>query len=166
MHGGGGGKNLPLFLSLLNYQRLNTDRANIRRAFRAEREAWVILGGWRERQTSLVCGFEQRQSERWTVSWPVSVWHPQAGQFFNGHSINVSGKGALLTLPMRAPVCEGQDLELNFPRSEALAEDKGVFARIKKARVVRVDRGELLSSAVVKVGLVFCDQLEPSAVPV
>ena len=112
----------------------------------------------------MLSAFEQRQAERWPVSWPVSVWHPQAGRFFNGRSINVSSDGALLTMPLRVPLREGQNLELNFPRSEGLAETKGGFARIKTARVIRVDRSDLISGAAVKVGLVFCETLEPALI--
>lgn len=99
------------------------------------------------------------------VDWPVSIWHPKASRFFNGHSVNVSSRGALLTMPMRAPLREGQNLEVNFPRSEPLAQTKGSFARVRTARVVRLDRGDLLSSATIKVALTFCDQSESVPIP-
>ncbi len=106
------------------------------------------------RQT-MVCAFEQRSSVRTDVSWPVSIWNPKATRFFNGRSVNVSSDGALITLPLQAPICEGQDIEINFPRTETLAQDKGGFARIKTARVVRIDRKQSVESAVIEVGLEF-----------
>jgi hypothetical protein len=112
----------------------------------------------------VVCAYEQRQSKRSLVSWPVSVWHPKAARFFNGRSIDVSSDGALLVLPLKAPIRKGQNLELNFPRSEKLAQDKGCFARIKSARVVRVDRSETMESAAIKVGLQFCEQPEMACI--
>ncbi|MBN1845771.1 MAG: PilZ domain-containing protein [Sedimentisphaerales bacterium] len=110
----------------------------------------------------MVMVYEQRRAERSTVQWPVSVWHPQASRFFNGKSVNVSPSGALLSLPLKAPVREGQQLEVNFPRAQKLASEKGSFARIKSARVVRVERHDALASANVKVAVVFCNPAESS----
>jgi len=108
----------------------------------------------------MVCMNEQREAERLQVDWPISVWHPKASRFFNGHSVNVSRKGALVLLPLKTPIREGQELEVNFPRSEKLAEDKGAAARIKSAKVVRIDRYESLTSATVKVALAFAEQFQ------
>ncbi len=98
---------------------------------------------------------EQRKDSRNTVSWPVSVWIPEANRFFNGRSCNISKTGVFITLPVTAPVRTGHIVELNFPRSEALAKQKGQFARIKTGKVVRVDRKNLLESAEVGVGIAF-----------
>jgi hypothetical protein len=46
-------------------------------------------------------------------------------------------------------------VEVNFPRTEALAKEKGQFARIKSGRVVRVDRSSLLENAEIGVGIAF-----------
>ena len=103
----------------------------------------------------MVALFEQRNSKRTDVRWPVSLWNPMATRFYNGKSINVSGDGALVALSMQAPIAQGQEVEINFPRTEPLARSKGRFARIKTARVVRIDRSEALDSAIIKVGLEF-----------
>jgi hypothetical protein len=103
----------------------------------------------------VVCTYEQRSAKRTSVNWPVSLWHPKALKFFNGQSMDVSSSGALLVLPMRVPVQEGQNVELNFPRRESLAEVKGCSARIKRGRVIRIDRDETLKSATIKVALEF-----------
>lgn len=108
----------------------------------------------------MVCAFDQRRSPRTPVSWPVSVWHPKAARFFNGRSINISQEGVLVRMPLQAPVHEGQDLEINFPRSEALGREKGCFARIKNARIVRIDRSEALDSATVNIGMEFLEHPE------
>lgn len=108
----------------------------------------------------MVCMYEQREAGRLDVDWPVSIWHPKASRFFNGHSVNVSRNGALVRLPLKTPIRQGQELEINFPRSETLAEDKGMAARIKTARVVRIDRYESLTSATIKVALEFADQFQ------
>ncbi len=98
---------------------------------------------------------EQRKDSRNTVSWPVSVWIPEANRFFNGRSCNISKTGVFITLPVTAPVRPGHIVELNFPRTEALAKEKGQFARIKTGKVVRVDRKNLLESAEIGVGIAF-----------
>jgi hypothetical protein len=103
----------------------------------------------------MVRAIEQRSSERNDVNWPVSVWNPKAVRFFNGKSVNVSSDGALISLPLKTPVCEGQDIEINFPRTEAIAKYKGSYARVKTARVVRIDRSSILNEAAIKVGLQF-----------
>ncbi len=99
---------------------------------------------------------EKRQADRSEVDWPVSVWHPKASRFFNGRSVDISSTGALVTLSMKVPVKEGQDIEINFPRNMNLAKEKGRFARIKTARVIRIDRSKAMRSSNVKVGLEFC----------
>ena len=98
---------------------------------------------------------EQRKDSRNKVSWPVSVWIPEANRFFNGRSCNISKTGVFITLPVTAPVRPGHIVELNFPRTEALAKEKGQFARIKSGKVVRVDRKNLLESAEIGVGIAF-----------
>jgi len=98
---------------------------------------------------------EQRKDSRNTVSWPVSVWVPEANRFFNGRSCNISKTGVFITLPVTAPVRTGHIVELNFPRTEALAKEKGQFARIKTGKIVRVDRKNLLESAEIGVGIAF-----------
>ncbi|HNS21931.1 MAG TPA: PilZ domain-containing protein [Sedimentisphaerales bacterium] len=98
---------------------------------------------------------EQRKERRMDLSWPVSVWLPEADRFFNGRSANVSKTGALITVPLSTPVREGSVVELNFPRTDALAEEKGQYARIKKGRVVRVDRRHTLDDANIGLGIAF-----------
>ena len=98
---------------------------------------------------------EQRRSTRTEVSWPVSVWLPQANHFFNGRSANISKTGVLVRLPVATPLQAGHIIELNFPRTMALAKRKGGFARIKSGRVVRVERNNLLDDASICVGIAF-----------
>jgi hypothetical protein len=98
---------------------------------------------------------EQRKSTRTDVSWPVSVWLPEANRFFNGRSSNISQTGVLVQLPVATPLRAGNIIELNFPRTMTLAKRKGGFARIKSGRVVRIARAELLDDATMGVGIVF-----------
>ena len=98
---------------------------------------------------------EQRTDSRNAVSWPVSVWMPQVNRFFNGRSCNISKTGVFITLPVTTPVQQGSIVELNFPRTEALAKEKGQFARIKSGKVIRVDRQNLLERAEIGIGIAF-----------
>ena len=98
---------------------------------------------------------EQRNETRTELSWPVSVWLPDANRFFLGHSANISKTGVFLDVPMTMPVSEGNVVEVNFPRTSTLAEKKGSFARIKSGRVVRIERNNLLKDANVGVAIRF-----------
>ena len=98
---------------------------------------------------------EQRKNARTDLSWPVSVWLPEANRFFNGRSSNVSKTGAFVTLPMTMPVREGHVVEVNFPRTTTLAKQKGQFARIKTGKVVRVERRNMLHEANVGIAVEF-----------
>ena len=73
---------------------------------------------------------EQRKNVRTNLSWPVSVWLPEANRFFNGRSSNISKTGVFVTSPVTMPVRAGHIVEINFPRTMALAREKGRFARI------------------------------------
>ena len=98
---------------------------------------------------------EQRKERRTDLAWPVSVWLPEASRFFNGRSANISKVGAFITVPMTTPVRRGSVVELNFPRSDGLAKRKGQFARIKRGKVVRVDRKATLEDATIGLGIAF-----------
>jgi hypothetical protein len=105
-----------------------------------------------EMETSVI---EQRSDTRSDLAWPVSVWLPEASRFFNGKSVNISKGGVFLSVPMTTPVKAGHDVEINFPRTAALAKEKGKYARIKSGRVVRVDRSNMLEEASIGLAIVF-----------
>jgi len=98
---------------------------------------------------------EQRSDSRTNLSWPVSVWLPEANRFFNGRSSNISRTGVFVTVPMTAPIRAGHLVEVNFPRTLTLAKEKGQFARIKSGRVVRVERNNILKDANIGVAIQF-----------
>jgi len=98
---------------------------------------------------------EQRKDMRSDLAWPVSVWIPEANRFFTGKSINVSKGGAFISLPITAPVRPGHEIEVNFPRTMSLARQKGQYARIKTAKVIRVERSELLRTGTIGMAVQF-----------
>jgi len=98
---------------------------------------------------------EQRKDTRAQLCWPISMWLPQANRFINGRSYNISKTGVFVTVPMTTPVRTGHIVEINFPRTMALAKEKGRFARIKSGRVVRVERKNMLKDAKIGVAVAF-----------
>lgn len=98
---------------------------------------------------------EQRKEKRTSLLWPISMWLPEANRFFNAKSENVSRGGVYLTVPMTTPVRAGNVVELNFPRTEDLAKEKGGFSRIKSGKVVRVERDDILTDADIGVAIEF-----------
>jgi hypothetical protein len=98
---------------------------------------------------------EQRRETRTILSWPVSIWLPEANRFFNGRSSNISKKGVFVSVPITTPVRPGHVVEINFPRTASLAKQKGQFARIKSGKVVRVERKNTLKDASIGVAIQF-----------
>ena len=98
---------------------------------------------------------EQRSEARTSLSWPVSIWLPEANRFFNGRSNNISKTGAFVSVPITTPVRLGHTVEVNFPRTVSLARQKGQFARIKSGKVIRVERKNMLKDAHIGVAIQF-----------
>lgn len=98
---------------------------------------------------------EQRKDTRTNLSWPVSIWLPEANRFFNGRSTNISKTGVFVFVPIATPVRTGHTVEINFPRTAVLAKQKGRFARIKSGKVVRVERKNMLKDANIGVAVQF-----------
>ena len=98
---------------------------------------------------------ELRRTDRTDMNWPVSLWLPEANRFINARSINISKGGAFISIPANTPIRSGNIVEINFPRTTSLAQEKGQFARIKGGKVLRVDRGNLLKDATMAVAVEF-----------
>jgi hypothetical protein len=98
---------------------------------------------------------EQRKDVRTSLCWPVSIWLPEANRFFNGKSSNISKTGVFITVPMTTPIRAGHTVEVNFPRTESLAKQKGQFARIKSGTVMRIEREDMLKDANIGVAIKF-----------
>ena len=97
----------------------------------------------------------QRHDVRSDLSWPVSIWLPEANRFFNGKSVNVSKGGAFISVPMTTPVRPGHEIEVNFPRTMSLAKQKGQYARIKHAKILRVERRQMLQAGTIGIAVEF-----------
>jgi len=108
-----------------------------------------------EQEHAVDTGIEHRRAARTDLSWPVSVWLPEANRFFNGKTVNVAKGGVLVDLPMTTPVRCGNIVEINFPRTMGLAKQKGQFARIKSGKVMRVQRESITTDARIGVAVEF-----------
>ncbi|MHC4552587.1 MAG: PilZ domain-containing protein [Planctomycetota bacterium] len=97
----------------------------------------------------------QRNDVRSDLTWPVSIWLPEANRFFNGKSVNVSKGGAFISIPMTTPVRAGHEIEVNFPRTMSLAKQKGQYARIKHAKILRVERQQMLQAGSIGIAVEF-----------
>lgn len=98
---------------------------------------------------------EQRKENRTSLAWPISIWLPEANRFFNGRSTNISKTGVFFKVPMTTPIRAGHIVEINFPRTTALAKEKGRFARIKSGKVIRVERNNILKDTNIGVAVQF-----------
>jgi hypothetical protein len=98
---------------------------------------------------------DHRQAIRTGLSWPISLWLPEANRFFNGKTLNVAKGGVFLSMPMTTPIRPGHVVEINFPRTMNLAKKKGQFARIKSGKVLRVERETLTTDATIGVAVQF-----------
>ena len=88
---------------------------------------------------------EKRKAPRSEFAWPVSAWLPEHSCFYNGRTVNISRLGATITLPLGTPISVGVMIELNFPRTAALAKRFGQAGRIKVATIKRIQRDDSLS---------------------
>lgn len=98
---------------------------------------------------------EQRKDVRTDLTWPVSVWIPNAFGFFNGRIINVSRGGIYISVPIITLVIVGEQVEINFPRTAVLAKRKGQYARLKSGKVLRVERKMLLEEPATYIAVQF-----------
>ena len=98
---------------------------------------------------------ELRTDARSDLAWPISMWLPEAGRFFNGKSVNISKGGVYLSVPMTTPVRVGHEVEINFPRTPSLAKQKGQYARIKHGKIVRVDRRSIFENGNIGLAVAF-----------
>ena len=84
---------------------------------------------------------DKRKALRSEFARPVSVWLGNYSRFYNGRVVNISRLGAMITLPLETPTIPvGETLELNFPRTAALAKRFGQAGRIKVATIKRIQR--------------------------
>jgi hypothetical protein len=105
----------------------------------------------------MVLALERRRTSRYDLRWPVSMWHPEQEQFYHVQSVNISRTGAMVRVGPKTPVRLGEIVELNFPRTKALASQHGCFARNKLARVVRIDEYGFFFSGQMAIALEFVE---------
>ncbi len=88
---------------------------------------------------NMVAQQERRAATRVKLDWPVCLWHDNTQKFYNGRSENISATGALVRLPLTAPISKDDSVEVNFPAPDDSAEQE---SKVFTAKVVRVNRGQ------------------------
>jgi len=91
---------------------------------------------------------EERKEQRHDMDWPVSVWVPLLERFFNGRLINISQGGALISIPFEGYSFLKESIEVNLPRTNGLAKEKGQYSRIKLGKIIRIDTVETESTPI------------------
>jgi hypothetical protein len=99
---------------------------------------------------------ERRKNKRYTLDWPVCLWHELNQRFYSGRSINISSSGALIHLPLTVPLRANEKVELNFPPPENEDTKEKIPAKVFTAKVIRVNRGQSILDANQSVALKFC----------
>jgi len=97
---------------------------------------------------------DRRTAKRYPLQWQVCLWHEASKRFFSGTSANISRTGALLYMPLTAPINLNEKVEVNFP-SPQLPESDRYPAKTFSAKVVRVNRPQSILQGRQAVALQF-----------
>jgi len=97
---------------------------------------------------------ERRAAKRYPLERQVCVWHEPTQKFYNGTSVNVSSSGALLKLPLTAPIRMAEPLEVNFPVPNDLTTDR-LPPKVLSCHVVRVNRPQSILDGSQQVAVKF-----------
>lgn len=97
---------------------------------------------------------EQRHAKRYGLDWPVCVWHEPTQKFYTGQSVNISSTGALIQLPLTAPIRFAETIDVNFPSPDGLDSDR-YPAKVFAGQVVRVNRRQSILDGVQNVAVRF-----------
>ena len=107
-----------------------------------------------KQEYAVEAGIENRKSARTNLKWPVSIWMPEVKRFYSGTAVNIAEGGVMIKLPTTAPIQAGDLVEINLPRTTSLTKKKGQYARIKIAKVLRVQR-ESIRNACIGIAMQF-----------
>ncbi len=84
---------------------------------------------------------ENRTARRFDVERAAVVWHEPSRHFYSGRSVNISADGALLKLPLSAPIRMDETVDIRFPSGEGDAE---LPTSVRTSKVVRVNRPQAI----------------------
>lgn len=107
---------------------------------------------------TMVAVKERRIAKRQQLDWPVRVWHEPTQKFYNARSVNVSASGALITLPLTAPIRISETIEATFPpppTPDDTRHDHNSCEKVFSSQVVRVNRPQSLLTGSQQVALRF-----------
>jgi len=84
---------------------------------------------------------ERRCARRYRLDWPACVWHDSTKRFYSARSVDISSTGALVRLPLSAPIRMSEQIEVNFTVPDGQDSDCH-SSKVFSARVVRINRGQ------------------------
>jgi c-di-GMP-binding flagellar brake protein YcgR len=107
--------------------------------------------------TTMLLQQDRRADPRYHIDWAVSVSGDRAGRMFSGRGLDLSRGGALVVLPLSAPLRPGQEVQVRLqPRSLNMsAPETAPSSMVRNARIVRVQRGPRFLDGLQMVGLKF-----------
>ncbi len=99
---------------------------------------------------------ERRKHQRHPLPTTVQFYHAPSQREFPGRCVDISAGGLLMYVPASTPIQPGHPIRMHITTATrpefAIASDKPV-----EAAVVRVDRGKLLATGHVAVGVKFVE---------
>jgi len=110
---------------------------------------------------------ERRTDPRYHIDWPISLLSDSQGRTYNGRGQNLSRGGALVVLPLSAPLCLGQQVRMRLhPILKGTHRPSGSrAAEVRPAKVVRVQREPRFLDGLQLVGLKFLEPSSPTRAP-
>jgi c-di-GMP-binding flagellar brake protein YcgR len=107
--------------------------------------------------TTMLLQQDRRSDPRYRIDWPVSISSERTGRTFKGRGQDMSHTGALVVLPLSAPLRPGQQVQVKTQRRSAnsIVSEKARPPMLRTARVVRVLRGPQFLDGLQMVGLKF-----------
>jgi len=97
---------------------------------------------------------ERRQNRRYHLDWAACIWHDATKRFYTAQSVDISATGALVRIPLSAPIRVTEQVEVNFTVPDGPDPDQ-CASKVFSAKVVRVNRGQSILEAQQSIALQF-----------
>jgi len=97
---------------------------------------------------------ERRQNRRYQLDWSACIWHDATKRFYSAKSVDISATGALVRIPLSAPIRVAEKIEVNFTVPDGADPDQ-CASKVFSAKVVRVNRGQSILEAQQSIALQF-----------
>ena len=104
----------------------------------------------------------RRHHERRAQSMDLHFHHSTSDRYFPGRSVDLSAGGMLLQIPARSPVQVGNDIRVHL---EPMGQPEWAINNNQSvpAKIVRIDRGPLLTNGRISIGVEFACEYDFAA---